>query len=227
MCDNDQECEKIVPTPIKPEPLPKQCSGGDESGGGTNDFNELDNRPKYGGQRMTGNTDIPAYSDFTGTDGQSDGAAGLVPAPTTTDAGKFLKSDGTWDTAGGGGGEPFMIYVDRTQNQLGNSVTFYKDTGLTIKYTVGEIYDAVSTNQRIVVIAKKANEDTYDSRGMRVIIAGYFPVTKSDEAMDESGMSLVFIENVNIGGDVGNVMGYRYYQTFNGLDVDADFYFGS
>ena len=42
------------------------------------------------------------YSDFTGTDGTSAGASGLVPAPATTDAGKFLKADGTWDTAGGG-----------------------------------------------------------------------------------------------------------------------------
>lgn len=40
------------------------------------------------------------YSDFTGTDGTTAGAAGLVPAPATTDAGKFLKADGTWDTAG-------------------------------------------------------------------------------------------------------------------------------
>lgn len=43
------------------------------------------------------------YPDFTGTDGTTAGAAGLVPAPATTDAGKFLKADGTWDTAGGGG----------------------------------------------------------------------------------------------------------------------------
>lgn len=42
------------------------------------------------------------YSNFTGTDGTAVGAAGLVPAPATTDAGKFLKADGTWDTAGGG-----------------------------------------------------------------------------------------------------------------------------
>ena len=42
------------------------------------------------------------YSNFTGTDGTAAGAAGLVPAPATTDAGKFLKADGTWDTAGGG-----------------------------------------------------------------------------------------------------------------------------
>lgn len=43
------------------------------------------------------------YTDFVGTDGTSAGESGLVPAPTTSDAGKFLKSDGTWDTAGGGG----------------------------------------------------------------------------------------------------------------------------
>lgn len=42
------------------------------------------------------------YSAFTGTDGETAGTAGLVPAPATTDAGKFLKADGTWDTAGGG-----------------------------------------------------------------------------------------------------------------------------
>lgn len=41
------------------------------------------------------------YSNFTGTDGTAAGVAGLVPAPATTDAGKFLKADGTWDSAGG------------------------------------------------------------------------------------------------------------------------------
>ena len=40
------------------------------------------------------------YSDFVGTDGATAGTAGLVPAPATSDAGKFLKADGTWDTAG-------------------------------------------------------------------------------------------------------------------------------
>ena len=41
------------------------------------------------------------YGDFVGTDGTAAGAAGLVPAPATTDAGKFLKADGTWDDAAG------------------------------------------------------------------------------------------------------------------------------
>lgn len=39
---------------------------------------------------------------FTGTDGQTAGAGGLVPAPATTDVDKYLKSDGTWAAAGGG-----------------------------------------------------------------------------------------------------------------------------
>lgn len=44
------------------------------------------------------------YTDFVGTDGTTAGEAGLVPAPATTDAGKFLKADGTWAEASGGGG---------------------------------------------------------------------------------------------------------------------------
>lgn len=43
------------------------------------------------------------YSAFTGADGVNAGTAGLVPAPTATDNTKFLKGDGTWAEAGGGG----------------------------------------------------------------------------------------------------------------------------
>lgn len=42
------------------------------------------------------------YTNFVGTDGQTAGVAGLVPAPATTDAGKFLKADGTWETVQAG-----------------------------------------------------------------------------------------------------------------------------
>lgn len=43
------------------------------------------------------------YEDFVGTDGETAGTHGLVPAPAITDVGKFLKADGTWGEAGGGG----------------------------------------------------------------------------------------------------------------------------
>ena len=43
------------------------------------------------------------YSDFTGTDGTTAGTAGLVPAPATTDAGKFLNANGSWEEVQTGG----------------------------------------------------------------------------------------------------------------------------
>lgn len=164
-------------------------------GAGTDDFNTLTNRPKYNGQVMTGDTDIPqvpvktseltndgadgtstyveanglstvatsgsyddlenkptiptvndatltitqngtskgtftandsddttielsdtTYSNFVGTDGNTGGAAGLVPAPATSDADKFLKSDGTWATAGGGGGSSVKVLTTADYN---------------------------------------------------------------------------------------------------------------
>ena len=38
------------------------------------------------------------YSAFTGADGSTAGASGLVPAPAAADNTKFLKGDGTWQT---------------------------------------------------------------------------------------------------------------------------------
>ena len=62
------------------------------------------------------------YSNFTGTDGTAAGAAGLVPAPATTDAGKFLKADGTWDSAGGGGD---TVYSTKTTSDRANGGAVY------------------------------------------------------------------------------------------------------
>lgn len=47
------------------------------------DYNDLTNTP----------------TAFVGTDGTTAGAVGLVPAPTTTDATKFLNADGNWENA--------------------------------------------------------------------------------------------------------------------------------
>lgn len=62
------------------------------------------------------------YSNFTGTDGTAAGTAGLVPAPATTDAGKFLKADGTWDTAGGGGGDTVYSTKTTSNNSEGGAI---------------------------------------------------------------------------------------------------------
>lgn len=64
------------------------------------------------------------YNAFTGTDGTSAGTSGLVPAPATTDAGKFLKADGTWDTAGGGSITPVQTPGTSTTDVMSqNAVT--------------------------------------------------------------------------------------------------------
>lgn len=63
------------------------------------------------------------YSNFTGTDGVSAGTSGLVPAPVATDAGKFLKADGTWDTAGGGGGD--TVYSTKTTSNSSDGGAVY------------------------------------------------------------------------------------------------------
>lgn len=88
--------------------------------GGSSDFNDLENRPQLNGVAMTGNTNI---TNFVGTDGQTAGAQGLVPAPATTDADKFLKSDGTWATAGGGGGD--TVYSDKSTSASANGGSVY------------------------------------------------------------------------------------------------------
>ena len=83
------------------------------------------------------------YSAFTGTDGTAAGTAGLVPAPATTDAGKFLKADGTWDTAGGGSG-PTVVQTTGTsttdvmsQNAVTSMVFADPDTQYKIKIGAG------------------------------------------------------------------------------------------
>lgn len=81
------------------------------------------------------------YNNFTGTDGTSAGAAGLVPAPATTDAGKFLKADGTWDTAGGGSG-PTVVQTTGTSttdvmSQNATTSMVFADPGTGQKVQIG------------------------------------------------------------------------------------------
>lgn len=61
----------------------------------------------------SGNISI-SYSDFIGTDGTAAGTHGLVPAPATTDSGKFLSADGTWAEPPGSGSS--ISYVTKTEN---------------------------------------------------------------------------------------------------------------
>lgn len=61
------------------------------------------------------------YEDFVGTDGTSAGTAGLVPAPATTDAGKYLKADGTWAEVEAGGGIKALSSADYNWHSTGTT----------------------------------------------------------------------------------------------------------
>lgn len=86
------------------------------------------------------------YNDFTGTDGTTVGTAGLVPAPATTDVNKFLKSDGTWDTAGGSytAGD----FIDITSNTISSSIS---------KRLTTADYNDDPSNPRCVSLSKLPN----------------------------------------------------------------------
>lgn len=75
----------------------------------------------YSSGTLTLDATDTTYSAFTGTDGTTDGAAGLVPAPLIADADKFLKSDGTWATAGGGGGGGVVELTSADYNHPANN----------------------------------------------------------------------------------------------------------
>ena len=73
------------------------------------------------------------YSNFVGTDGTAAGEAGLVPAPATTDVGKYLKADGSWATVQAG---PTVVQT------IGASTTDVMSQDATTKlvYPQGSVY---------------------------------------------------------------------------------------
>lgn len=84
------------------------------------------------------------YSNFTGTDGTTAGAAGLVPAPATTDAGKFLKADGTWDAVQAG---PTVVQTTGTSttdvmSQNATTGMVYADQSNKTRIQIGASADA-------------------------------------------------------------------------------------
>ena len=90
------------------------------------------------------------YTDFTGTDGVSAGTAGLVPAPATTDVDKFLKSDGTWDTAGGGSSVNVVQTTGTSQaNVMSQNATtsmVFHDPNIRREIQIGSGADSRGTN---------------------------------------------------------------------------------
>lgn len=170
-------------------------------GGGTSDFNDLSNRPKYNGTDMTGNTNIPevvTYSDFTGTDGTTAGQNGLVPAPATTDAGKFLKADGTWAEVSGGGGGTVKILSesDYNWNSVSHSATAPFDSiAPWLLYTgvyqfPADVYVSLERNSSKSVITDFNNRGVFVSKEIGGSYDGWMAFLMFDSSVDNQRITM-------------------------------------
>lgn len=77
--------------------------------------NYVEITPTYNSGLKIADTNIDGDQDeikvpyFGGATAQADGAGGAVPAPTSSDVGKFLSSNGGWETPSGGGGGTTVV----------------------------------------------------------------------------------------------------------------------
>lgn len=92
------------------------------------------------------------YADFVGTDGQTAGTRGLVPAPAVTDAGEFLKADGTWATP------PGTTYAAGTGIDITNSTIAVDTAVIQEKLTAGS---NITINNNTI----SATDTTYSNFG--------------------------------------------------------------
>lgn len=103
---------------------------------------------------------VDLNATFTGATGQTAGAKGLVPAPTTSDVGKFLSAGGGWETPSGGGDVQSVNSVSPDGN--GNVEITGSDIG-----TSSIDNTPISTN-----LVNLDNQNTILQEGIAIIVDG-------------------------------------------------------
>lgn len=108
---------------------------------------------------------------FIGATGSSSGTPGAVPAPTVGQTSLFLRSDGTWAAAGGGGGA-----VDSVNGRTGAVVLTKSDVGLANVDNTSDANKPISSatqtalNNKVTansaITAGTATKITYDAKGL-------------------------------------------------------------
>lgn len=90
------------------------------------------------------------YSNFTGATSMTAGAAGLVPAPTTSDPDKFLKGDGTWATVQAGS-SGLVLYANNSLHTPGDITGVYVDSGLTTMANTSDMIATIDDGGSVVI----------------------------------------------------------------------------
>jgi hypothetical protein len=145
------------------------------------------------GDGNTNNVDL----SMTGATGAADGEAGFVPKPLTTDNGKFLKGDGTWD-------DPQDTTYDGSSNIDidGSNNIDLTATGVTAG-SYGPTADQSGSNISIVVPMF-----TVDAKG-RLTSAGYKTMVPKDTQYGVSGTGLSLTgTNFSLGDHASTVTGF-------------------
>lgn len=103
---------------------------------------------------LTGTQATAILDGFVGDSG-SGGVKGLVPAPATGDASKYLKGDGTWSAvAGGGGGGGSLSWIERANSPTYDSTNdvdsyIYADAMAQYLYTQVRVPNSYTTGNQI------------------------------------------------------------------------------
>ena len=99
--------------------------------------------------------DLAAFAGDSG----SGGTKGLVPAPGTGDATKYLKGDGTWDTPAGGGGGGSGDVVGPASSVAGNFASYDDTTGKLLEDSGVSASSFQAANSKLTDIAGLAVTD--------------------------------------------------------------------
>lgn len=123
-------------------------------------------QPSGGDRVSVSSSNVISVSNMQGATSSANGLKGLVPAPLIADKDKFLKGDGTWDSAAA---EPTKFYTVRP-GYSGAGIYFYKDSARTTYATYQDVVDALQSGNGVDVVIL-GDGVTYDQHN---IACSYF-----------------------------------------------------
>lgn len=188
-----------LPTPESREELYLNAIAEGGGGGGTSDFNDLTNRPKYNGTTMDGDTNIPEVVSYTAGDG-IDITNAVISATNTGKARVLTADDYNYHSSGStdNGIAPWKL----------ESGIYVMAPGLKIYYQKGDSVTTTDwvTSTILIVSAWKATETKYGAN---------YLVSKRSSTGDDYNTIAFYRYTYNNGGEAKSSV--ELYQSANSL----------